>query len=151
MNKKVDYELFSLLLMPVVADCGLETVEEQQNLFEALVKCLVKKQVLNSVATVLPQRDGALAYVLSILPKLEQKELDLLKNSPDEFGRKFIFSPTQNLSLYSALEELGFRENFKGIPIMVIFEMFREKTGYSPYEKPYAKDLKEFLAEIEYL
>lgn len=150
MNKKIIFERFSVL-RPVVEDCELETTQEQESLFKALVKCLVRKQVLNSVAVVLPQRDSALNYLLTILPKLEREDLDLLKNSPDEFGRKFIFSPTQNLSLYSALEELGFQEDFKGIPITVIFEMYRDKTGYSPYEKPYGKDLKEFLAEIECL
>jgi hypothetical protein len=149
MNKEIDYERF-LRLREVVADCGLETQEEQENAFRALVKCLVSKRVCQPDGVIVSCRNSCLSYFVQICSLLEQDELELMSKSAESFYQRFIFAPGEKeKSLYWEFQKLGVKSMFRGIPISEIFEGYRQDTGYSPYEKVSKKEIQWFISKIE--
>ena len=59
MNREIDYGRFPRL-RAVVAECGLETPEQKESAFRALVNCLVSKMVCKPDGTIL----GVLVWVI---------------------------------------------------------------------------------------
>lgn len=145
MNRKINYGRFPRL-RAVVGNCDLEIQEEQENLFRALVKCLVRKRVCNTDGIPLQDREGSFEYLLHVLPSLTQEDLDSLTENADEFYQRFIFFPCEKTkSLYSEFQNLGIESTFKGVPVSEIFKEYHQETGYSPYEKVSKEELRSFM------
>ena len=149
MDRKIDYERFSKL-RAVVEDCGLESPEEQESAFRALVDCLVSKLVYRADGSIVSCRSTCLSYFLQICSQLEQEELELMIDSVESFYQRFIFAPCEKAkSLYSEFQKLGVKSAFRNIPISEIYEEYRQETGYSPYEKASKQEISSFLNSLE--
>ena len=149
MNREIDYERFPRV-KAVVAACGLETQEEQESAFRALVNCLVSKRVCQPDGSIVSCRNTCLSYFSQICSHLEQDELELMINKAESFYQRFIFAPSEKVkSLYSEFQKLGVGLMFKNIPISEIYEEYRQETGYSPYEKTSKEEIHSFLAGVE--
>jgi len=149
MDRKIDYGCFSKLRM-LVTDCGLETQEEKESAFRALVNCLVSKRVCQPDGSVVNCRNTCLNYFAQVCSHLEQEELELMIKSVDLFYQRFIFAPCEKAkSLFSEFQKMGVGSMFKNIPISEIFEEYREETGYSPYEKASKQEIQSFLSSVE--
>jgi len=148
MNREIDYGRFQKL-RTVVADCGLETAEQQENAFRSLVDCLVCKRVFQPDGSIVCFRKTCLDYFVQICSYLEQEELELMIDSVDSFYQRFIFAPCEKVkSLHSEFQKLGVSA-FKNIPISEIYEEYRQETGNSPYEKTSKEEIQSFLSGVE--
>lgn len=149
MNRKIDYGCFPRL-RAIVEECGLETPEEQENAFRAMVNCLVSKRVCQPDGVIVSCRNTCLSYFAQICSLLEQDELELMSKSTESFYQRFIFAPgDKEKSLYWEFQKLGVKSMFNGIPISEIYEGYRRDTGYSPYEKVSKKEVQWFISKIE--
>lgn len=149
MNREIDYGRFPRL-RAVVAECGLETPEQKESAFRALVNCLVSKMVCKPDGTIVNFRGTCLTYFLQICSQLEQEELELMIDSVESFYQRFIFAPCEKAkSLYSEFQKLGVKSAFRNIPISEIYEEFRQETGCSPYEKTSKEEIYLFLKGVE--
>ena len=151
MNKKIDYDSFSKV-RAVVLSSVLEP-EERENVFRALVKCLIHKHVCNTKGNPLPDRKNCFKYLLEIFPKLGEEDIDLIISTPDVFYEKFIFYPDRQVSLYSVLKKRYKNEETlkaKNISLNEIYEDYRNDTLCSPYEKASSiDDVLFFLEDVE--
>jgi hypothetical protein len=149
MNREIDYGRFPRL-RAVVAECGLETPEQKESAFRALVNCLVSKMVCKPDGTIVNFRGTCLGYFAQICSHLEPEELELMVNSVESFYQRFIFAPCEKAkSLYSEFQKLGVKSAFRNIPISEIYEEYRQETGYSPYEKATKQEISSFLDSVE--
>ena len=148
MNKKINYDCFPMV-RAVIASCGLETKEQQEEAFRSLVGCLVSKRVCLTDGEVLRDRDECLNYLSLISSHLEEDEIALIISSPVSFYERFIFAPTGNYkSLFSELQKPRFQSILKDISVSEIFKEYRNETGYSPYEKISKEELYSFLSSV---
>ena len=149
MDKEINYGCFPRL-KAVVMSCGLETQEQQECAFRALVRCLVSKRVYKPDGTIVPSRNTCLTYFSRICSRLELEELELMISSADLFYEKFIFAPCEKAkSLFSEFQKLGVKSMFRNIPVSAIYEEYRQETGNSPYEKASKSEIHSFLNGVD--
>jgi len=150
MDREIDYERFPRL-KAVVMGCGLETQEEKERAFRALVQCLVSKNVYHPSGAIVRCRNTCLSYFARISSLLEEDELELMVNSVESFYQRFIFAPVGKVkSLFSEFQKKEIKSKFKDVNIPEIFEKYRHVTGFSPYEKATSEDeLHSFIVSVE--
>lgn len=131
----------------------LETTEERkEEAFESLIHLLVSKRVFHTTGEFCDCRENALDYLLDVMPRLEEDEIELIFSDGDLFYKKFCFSPSKMTnSLYSKFKRLGvdLQGRYNNIPVEKIFQRYYEENGLSPYEVSENGLVNSFLEEIE--
>ena len=142
MAKELNYGNFAGIRKTIMA-CNFSsgvTKEEKDQLFKNLVRILIEKCVCKCNGETLPDRNSCLDYLLEVMPRLEEEELNLISTDKEQFYSRFCFAPTNVDSLYSYFKKLEKRQGiigyYKNIPIKEIFDDYTRETGLSPYELP---------------
>ena len=155
MDKKNWEQTFSQVKMSVMASAfPLGTSEEEKEVvFNELVSLLLRKRVFQTTGRFCDCRENALNYLLEVMPRLEEHEIQLILKNPDQFYRKFCFSPTKNTnSLYSKFKRMGvdLQDRYIDISVSELLDRYCAENKLSPYElceEGYVID--SFLEEIE--
>jgi hypothetical protein len=154
MRKDLDfYDKFPRLKKLVV---GLEfeedvSIEQKQKAFRSLVDLLVKKGIYKNDGSIQKWRENTIQYLKEVVNFLEEHDLQQILVDQESFFERFIFTPCgKNTSLFASLREKnGVKDQFHGIPVLVLFNHFSERTGKSAYEKIPKSVAQNFLLEVE--
>jgi len=136
----LDSEVFQRLNQSL--ESGVSEIRTE--LFAKLVDILVSKKIITKSGNIVKNRESSLEYLEAILPFMTLYELEVLDTEPEDFIKKFLFSPSENKnSLATYLESIGILdENFhlnsqlgRRGDSSEIFDEFREQYEMSPFEK----------------
>lgn len=124
--------------------------EEKTKVFNCLVRVLLDKSVVKPNGVTYRWRSGCLDYLMDVLPRLSQEDVNLLLENKEAFYKKFCFTPSKTLnSLYSVVKKREKDGRFMTIPVVDLFERYQAEVGLSPYELPEQEGtVTEFLGTI---
>jgi len=137
----------------IASQFPLETTEEQkEEAFVSLVHILMNNRVFHSTGKFYDCRERALDYLLDVMPRLEEDEIQLIFSDGNLFYKRFCFSPSKKTgSLYSKFKKMGIdlQDRYNDISVDKIFRRYSMETGLSPYELSETSEVNNFLEEIE--
>ena len=127
------------------------TTEEQKlQIFSALVGLLKNKSICKKDGSTDPDRHKSVDYIMSILPMLDEDEIQLILEDGEQFYYKFCYAPSkQRRSLYSELERRSASNRLETLLVNNLYERYYAEFGLSPYELTDEVDVSGFVDRFQ--
>ena len=129
------------------AALDIENQEYREDLSNNLIALLTRKGVISRSGEVAFDRKGCEEYLLTILPLLDDSELELINSNPEQFYERFCFSPKgKEESLFNMMGRPLLDGRHFGRMVWDIFEEYRILTNLSPYEKNWRSEIRNYAS-----